>query len=79
MLAVRAARKWGTVCFVAEGSNVKIDVSPDMLRKQLTIVASWTFSTLGQADCAEFVADRKIKVDDLFTQRWKLEQADESV
>jgi threonine dehydrogenase-like Zn-dependent dehydrogenase len=50
-----------------------------MLRKQLTIVASWTFSTLGQADCAEFVADRKIKVDDLFTQRWKLEQADESV
>ncbi len=79
LLAVRAARKWGTVCFVAEGSNVKIDVSPDMLRKQLTIVASWTFSTLGQADCAEFVADRKIKVDDLFTQRWKLEQADESV
>jgi threonine dehydrogenase-like Zn-dependent dehydrogenase len=78
LLAVRAARKWGTVCFVGEGSNVTIDVSPDMLRKQLTIVASWTFSTLGQADCAEFVADRKIRVDDLFTQRWKLEQADEA-
>jgi len=78
LLAVRAARKWGTVCFVGEGSNVTIDVSPDMLRKQLTIVASWTFSTVGQADCAEFVADRKIKVDDLFTQRWKLEQADEA-
>lgn len=78
LLAVRAARKWGTVCFVGEGSNVTIDVSPNMLRKQLTIIASWTFSTLGQADCAEFVADRKIKVDDLFTQRWKLEQADEA-
>jgi threonine dehydrogenase-like Zn-dependent dehydrogenase len=78
LLAVKAARKWGTVCFVGEGSNVTIDVSPDMLRKQLTIIASWTFSTLGQADCAEFVADRKIKVDDLFTQRWKLEQADEA-
>jgi len=78
LLAVRAARKWGTVCFVGEGSNVTIDVSPDMLRKQLTIVASWTFSTVGQADCAEFVADRKIKVDDLFTERWKLEQADEA-
>lgn len=78
LLAVKAARKWGTVCFVGEGSNVTIDVSPDMLRKQLTIIASWTFSTLGQADCAEFVADRKIKVDDLFTQRWKLDQADEA-
>lgn len=77
-LAVKAARKWGTVCFVGEGSNVTIDVSPDMLRKQLTIIASWTFSTVGQADCAEFVADRKIKVDDLFTQRWKLDQADEA-
>jgi threonine dehydrogenase-like Zn-dependent dehydrogenase len=78
LLAVKAARKWGTVCFVGEGSNVTIDVSPDMLRKQLTIIASWTFSTLGQADCAEFVADRKIKVDDLFTERWKLDQADQA-
>lgn len=78
LLAVRAARKWGTVCFVGEGSNVTIDVSPDMLRKQLTIVASWTFSTIGQADCAEFIADRKIAVDDLFTQRWRLEQAEEA-
>ena len=78
LLAVRAARAWGTACFVGEGSNVTIDVSPDMLRKQLTIVASWTFSTVGQADCAQFVADRKIPVDDLFTERWRLEQADEA-
>jgi threonine dehydrogenase-like Zn-dependent dehydrogenase len=78
LLAVRAARAWGTACFVGEGSNVTIDVSPDMLRKQLTIVASWTFSTVGQAECAQFVADRKIRVDELFTDRWRLEQADEA-
>jgi threonine dehydrogenase-like Zn-dependent dehydrogenase len=78
LLAVKAARAWGTACFVGEGSNVTIDVSPDMLRKQLTIVASWTFSTVGQAECAQFVADRKIRVDDLFTDRWRLEQADEA-
>ncbi len=76
LLAVRAARAWGTACFVGEGSNVTIDVSPDMLRKQLTIVASWTFSTVGQAECAQFVADRKIRVDDLFTDRWRLDQAE---
>jgi threonine dehydrogenase-like Zn-dependent dehydrogenase len=78
LLAVRAARAWGTTCFVGEGSNVTIDVSPDMLRKQLTIVASWTFSTVGQAECAQFVADRKIRVDDLFTDRWRLDQAEEA-
>jgi threonine dehydrogenase-like Zn-dependent dehydrogenase len=76
--AVRSARAWGTVCFVGEGGNVTIDVSPDMLRKQLTIIGSWTFSTVGQADCARFVADRHIPVDDLFTHRWKLDQAEDA-
>jgi threonine dehydrogenase-like Zn-dependent dehydrogenase len=76
--AVRSARAWGTVCFVGEGGSVTIDVSPDMLRKQLTIIGSWTFSKVGQADCARFVADRNIKVDDLFTHRCKLGQAEEA-
>ncbi len=73
--AVHAARKWGTVCFVGEGGNVTIEVSPEMLRKQLTIVGSWTFSTVGQAECARFVAERGIAVDDLFTDRWSLAEA----
>jgi threonine dehydrogenase-like Zn-dependent dehydrogenase len=38
LIAVRGARKWGTTCFVGEGGDVTIEVSPDMLRKQLTIV-----------------------------------------
>jgi threonine dehydrogenase-like Zn-dependent dehydrogenase len=76
--AVRAARTWGTACFVGEGGNVTLDVSPDMLRRQITLIASWTFSKNGQADCAEFVADRKIPVEKLFTDRWKLDQAEEA-
>jgi len=76
--AVRATRTWGTACFVGEGGSVTLDVSPDMLRRQITIVASWTFSTVGQAECARFVADRKVDVDHLFTHRWRLEQADEA-
>jgi threonine dehydrogenase-like Zn-dependent dehydrogenase len=78
LIAVRAARPWGTACFVGEGGDVTIDVSPHMLRKQLTIIGSWTFSTSIQAECARFIADRKIAVDHLFTDRWKLEQADEA-
>jgi threonine dehydrogenase-like Zn-dependent dehydrogenase len=48
------------------------------LRKQLTIIGSWTFSTIGQAECARFIADRKIPVDHLFTHRWPLAKAEEA-
>ncbi len=74
-LAIKAARKWGRVCFIGEGNDVTIDVSTDMNRKQLTVMGSWTFSKSGQADCARFIADRKIDVDALFTHSWPLEDA----
>ena len=76
--AVQCTRTWGTVGYVGEGGKVTLDVSRDMIRKQMTIIASWTFSSIGQAECARFVADRKIDVDALFTHRWKLDQAEEA-
>ncbi len=76
--AVRAVRSWGTACFVGERGQVTLDVSPDLLRRQVTLVGSWTFSKQGQAECAEFVADRRVDVERLFTHRWKLEQAEEA-
>lgn len=77
-VAIRAAAPWGVVAMVGEGGDVTIDVSPQMIRKQLTIVGSWTFSTTGQEDCARFVAGHGIKVDELFSHRWKLDQAVEA-
>jgi threonine dehydrogenase-like Zn-dependent dehydrogenase len=74
--AIQCVRTWGTVCFVGEGGDVTIDVSNDMLRRQVTVVGSWTFSKNGQADCAEFISERKIDVDALFTHEFKLEDAD---
>jgi threonine dehydrogenase-like Zn-dependent dehydrogenase len=76
--AVRSVRAWGTACFVGERGQVTLDVSPDLLRRQVTLVGSWTFSKQGQADCAEFVADLKVDVEKLFTHHWKLEQAEEA-
>lgn len=76
--AVRCVRTWGKACFVGEGDTVTLDVSNDMLRRQVTIIGSWTFSTIGQADCARYVADRKVDVDQLFTHRWRLEQAEDA-
>lgn len=73
--AVQCVRTWGKVCFVGEGDVVTLDVSNDILRRQVTIVGSWTFSTTSQAECARFVADRAVDVDALFTDRWTLDEA----
>jgi threonine dehydrogenase-like Zn-dependent dehydrogenase len=76
--AVRCLRTWGRACYVGEGDSVTLDVSNDLLRRQISLIGSWTFSTVGQADCARYVADRGIDLDRLFTHRWKLEQAAEA-
>ncbi|MGH8691499.1 MAG: zinc-binding dehydrogenase, partial [Burkholderiales bacterium] len=78
LAAVRSAKTWGTVCFVGEGGEVTLDVSRDLLRKQLTLIGSWTFSAMGQADCARFIADNRIALERIFSHRWKLDQADEA-
>ena len=67
--AVRCVRAWGTACFVGERGQVTLDVSADLLRRQVTLVGSWTFSKQGQAESAEFVAERNVDVERLFTQR----------
>ena len=76
--AVQAVRSWGIACFVGERGSLALDVSPDLLRRQVTLVGSWTFSTQGQSDCAEFVADNNIDVEALFTDTWSLDQAREA-
>ena len=76
--AIKSTKVWGTMCFVGEGGDVQIDVSPMLLRRQMTLVASWTFSNIIQAECAQFCVDRKVDVDKLFTHKWTLDQAEEA-
>ena len=76
--AVRSATTWGRVGFVGEGGTVTLDVSRDLLRRQLTVIASWTFSAVGQEECARFIADRRVPLGRLLTHRFRLEQADEA-
>ena len=76
--AVKGTRTWGTACMVATTGEMTLDVGPDLIFRQMTVMGHWTFSKTGQADCARFVSDRKIDVDSIFTHRWSLEQADEA-
>ena len=74
--AVECVEPWGKVCFVGEGGTMTLDVSNDLLRKQITLLGSWTFSKAGLSECARFIESRKVDVDQLFTDRWSLDQAD---
>jgi len=78
LAAVRSTRTWGTVGLVGEGGTLTVEVSTDLMRRQLTLVGSWTFSTVGQAECARFIVDRRIPVEKQFTHRYQLDQAAEA-
>lgn len=76
--AVQCVRNWGRCCFVGEGGDVTLDVSGDLLRKQVTLMGSWTFSISGLMECAHFITERDIPVDKVFTDTWRLDQAEEA-
>jgi D-arabinose 1-dehydrogenase-like Zn-dependent alcohol dehydrogenase len=76
--SVKCVRTWGKACFVGEGGDVTLDVSNDLLRRQVTLIGSWTFSKHGQAECANFVAEKNVNVDKLFTHTWSLDNAKEA-
>jgi len=74
--AVRSTSNWGRVAFVGVGGDVKLDAWPDLMSKQRTIMGHWTFSDVGMARCARFVAEHGVDVDKQFSDRWKLEDAE---
>ncbi|MFN2646402.1 MAG: iditol 2-dehydrogenase, partial [Burkholderiales bacterium] len=71
-------KTWGTACYVGEGGDVTLEVSPDLLRRQVTLIGSWTFSAMGMQECAEFIARNRIPLERIFSDRWRLAQADEA-
>lgn len=71
--ALRILDLWGTACWVGVGSTIHFDLT-EHLYKQLTALTSWTMSLASMARCAQFVVDRGIDVNALFTDTWRLEE-----
>jgi threonine dehydrogenase-like Zn-dependent dehydrogenase len=74
---VKAVRPWGSVAFVGVGGEPTVEVGA-IMRRQITVFGSWTFSNVGQGECARFIADRNIAADRIFTDRWRLDQGVEA-
>ena len=73
--AVRATRPWGKFCCVGMGAEAAFDIDKDFIRRQITLLGSWTFSNAIQADCARFCAENAVPVSNLFTHSFPLEEA----
>jgi threonine dehydrogenase-like Zn-dependent dehydrogenase len=62
---------WGVACWVGVGSVIHFDLKEHLYR-QITTMTSWTMSVMAMERCADFVVERGVDVDALFTDRWKL-------
>ena len=78
-VAVRSTRVWGRACFVGEGGAVNFeDVTNDIIHRQVTLLGSWTFSTMVLEELGNYIVDRKIPLKDLLLYRYPLEKVEEA-
>jgi 2-desacetyl-2-hydroxyethyl bacteriochlorophyllide A dehydrogenase len=75
--ALACLAPWGRACFVGLGGKVEFSVQ-SVLKTQMTIMTSWSLSIVDLSRCADFIAQNELPVDDLYSHRWRLEQAAEA-
>lgn len=75
--AIDMVGTWGTVCFIGLGADVTFNTTATY-KKQISLKTSWTLSTVELIRCANFVVEHDLRVDDLFSHSWKLDQAVEA-
>ncbi|MFC7754086.1 zinc-binding dehydrogenase [Tsukamurella soli] len=73
--AIDSLAPWGRLCVVGLGGRIELDVRK-YLSRQITVMTSWSLSSVQQIACADFVARHAVPVDELFTDRWTLDEAD---
>ena len=74
--AVDATRRWGRVAFVGEGGQLTLDVSAQVIHRQLTLLGSWVISTWRMRELLDLLAARGLHPHDVVTDRFTLDTAD---
>jgi threonine dehydrogenase-like Zn-dependent dehydrogenase len=69
---------WSRVAFVGEGGEVTIDVSQQIIHKQITLIGSWVFGLHELSEAMEYVADRGIDLDQLITDQFDITEAQDA-
>ena len=75
---IKAARKWGRICFIGEGGTCAFQPSPDIMHDQKTIYGSWVTSIWKMEELVERLVRWGIHPEELVTHRFPLEKAGEA-
>ncbi|MGC9522930.1 MAG: zinc-dependent alcohol dehydrogenase [Anaerolineae bacterium] len=79
-LCIDAARPKSRVCFVAESSDpLPITVSPDLLRKGLTLIGQWHYSLNDFDGMMQVIRGSRDKLDILISHRFPMSQVQEAL
>ncbi|MFW5841439.1 MAG: zinc-dependent alcohol dehydrogenase family protein [Planctomycetota bacterium] len=76
LLALQATRQWGRCGFVGEGRDVRFDVSPVLIHKQVTLFGSWVTSLGHLAELAEILARHGVHPEATAGPKLPLDQAE---
>ena len=76
--AVDSVAIFGKVCFVGEGNDVIIDVSRQLIHKDITIYAGWIFHSTDLEELSNYIVERSIPLKKLITYRFGLDQAEDA-
>jgi threonine dehydrogenase-like Zn-dependent dehydrogenase len=74
-----AAKLFGRVAYVGEGKDVHIDVSNQIIHKQLTLLGSWVYSISDLIELLDYVKNEQIDLSALITNEFSLDQAEEAM
>jgi threonine dehydrogenase-like Zn-dependent dehydrogenase len=73
--AIRNTARWGRVALVGEGGQLSLDVSPEVIHRQLTIHGSWVSSTVRMAELLDRLDRWGLHPSVVVTQTFALEEA----
>ena len=74
--AITALARWGRLAFVGEGGNLTVDVSAQIIHKQLTLIGSWVTSLGHMTDLTERLASWDLHPENTVSHRLGLDHAD---
>jgi threonine dehydrogenase-like Zn-dependent dehydrogenase len=75
LLALRSTRTWGRCAFVGEGGRVTLDVSQELIHRQITLHGSWVTSLGHMSELLVNLVRWKLRPDVTVTDRFTLDDA----
>lgn len=74
-LAIQHTRRWGAVALVGEGATLTVDVSAEVIHKQLTLHGSWVSSTWRMQELVELLDRWQLHPEVVVSDRFPLAEA----